>query len=71
MDGARAVRVTRLVRYGGERSEETNTTENESEMLMRRACARALSLLLERSLQATPSPLDGVASWPLLGACTM
>ena len=38
---------------------------------MRRACARALSprsfLLLEHSLQPTPSPLCGLASWPLLG----
>ena len=37
--------------------------------------ARALSprsfLLLEHSLQPTPSPLCGLASWPLLGACSM
>ena len=42
---------------------------------MRRACARALSprsfLLLEHSLGPTLSPLCGLASWPLLGACSM
>ena len=42
---------------------------------MRRACARALSprsfLRLEHSFQPTPSPLCGLASWPLLGACSM
>ena len=52
-----------------------NATENEREMLMRRACARTLSprslLLLEHRLQPTPSPLCGLASWPLLGACSM
>ena len=50
-------------------------TENKREMLMRRACARALStrsfLLLEHRLQPTPSPLCGLASWPLLNACSM
>ena len=61
---------------GGDKNEETPTTENEREMLMRRACARILSprsfLLLEHSLQPTPSPLCGLApSWPLLGACSM
>ena len=54
---------------------EKNATENEREMLMRRACARALSprsfLLLEHRLQPTPSPLCGLASWHLLGACPM
>jgi len=44
---------------------------------MRRACARALSprsfflLLLEHRFQPTTSPLCGLASWPLLGACSM
>ena len=42
---------------------------------MRRACARALSsrsfFQLEQSFQPTPSPLCGLASWPLLGACPM
>ena len=42
---------------------------------MRRACARALSprsfLLLEHSLQPAFSPLFGLASWPLLGACSI
>ena len=28
-------------------------------------------LLLEYSLQPIPSPLCGLASWPLLGACSM
>ena len=60
---------------GGDRNEETPTTENEREMPMRRACTRTLSprsfLLLEHSLQPAPSPLFGLASWPLLGACSM
>ena len=54
---------------------QTLTTENQRDMLMRRACACALSprsfLLLEHSLQSTPSPLCELASWPLLGACSM
>ena len=62
-------------RCGGDGNEVTPTTENEREMLMRRACARTLSprsfLLLEHRLQTTPSPLCGLASWPLLGACSM
>ena len=41
------------------RNDETPTKENKREMLMRRACAR------------TPSPPCGLASWPLLGACSM
>ena len=49
--------------------------ESESSMLMHRACARTPSpysfLLLEHRLQPTPSPLCGLASWPLLGACFM
>ena len=55
-------------RYAGETgtNEETPTTGNEGEMLMRRACARTLSplslLLLEHSFQPTPSPLCGLAS---------
>ena len=60
---------------GGDRNEETPTTETEREVLMRRAWARALSprsfLLLEHRSQATPSPLCGLASWPLLDACSM
>ena len=64
---------------GGDRNEEEkkekNATENEREMLMHRACARTLSprsfLLLEHHLQPTPSPLCGLASWPLLDACSM
>ena len=61
---------------GGDRNEETLKTENnEREMLMRRACARTLSpcsfLLLVHRLQPTPSPLCGLASWPLLGACSI
>ena len=59
----------------GDRNEETPKTENKREVLMRRACARALSprsfLLLEHSMQPTPSPLCGLASWPLLGACSL
>ena len=39
---------------------------------MRRAFARTPSasnyVLLEQSLQSTPSPLCGLAAWPLLGA---
>ena len=42
---------------------------------MRRACARTLSprsfFLLVLRLQPTPSPLCGLASWPLLDACSM
>ena len=59
---------------GGDRNEETPTTENEGEILMRRACARApspRSLFLEHCMHPTPSPLCGLASWPLLGACYM
>jgi hypothetical protein len=45
----------------GDRNKKTPATENEREMLMRRACARTFSprsfLLLEHSLQPTPSPL--------------
>ena len=59
---------------GGGRNGETPATENEREMLMRCACARTLSprsfLLLEHRMQPTPSPLCGLASWPLLGACS-
>ena len=44
-------------------------------MLKHRACARALSprsfLLLKYRLQPTPSPLCRLASWPLLGACSI
>ena len=62
---------------GGERNEEIPATENEGGMLMlmRRACTRALNpnslLLLGHSFQPTPSPLCGLASWPLLGAYSM
>ena len=60
---------------GGDKNEEIPTTKNEREMLMRRACARTPSprsfLLLEHRLQPTPSPLCGLASWPLLDACSM
>ena len=56
---------------GGDRNEGTKKTQ----MLMRRACARTPSphsfLLLEHRLQPTPSPLCGLASWPLLDACSM
>ena len=59
----------------GTRKKEKNATENEREMLMRRACARTLSprssLLLEHSLQPTPSLLCGLASWPPLDAYSM
>ena len=55
---------------GGNRGDETPKTDNEREMLMRRACARTPSprsfLLLERSFQPTPSLLCGLTSWPLL-----
>ena len=61
--------------HGGDRNEETPSTDNGRGMLMRRACALALSprsfLLLEHSLQPTPSPLCGLASWLLLGACSL
>ena len=60
---------------GGDRNEETPKTENKRGMLMRRVCERALSprsfLLLKHSLQPAPSPLCGLAPWPLLGACPM
>ena len=63
------------LREGDRNEKKKNAAENEREMLMRRACARTLSprsfLLLEHSLQPTPSPLCGLASWPLLGACSM
>ena len=45
------------------------------EMPMRRACARTPSprsfLLREHSMQPAPSPLCGLAPWPLLSACSM
>ena len=54
---------------------ETPKTGNKGDVPRRRACARALSprsfLLLGRSLQLTAIPLCGLASWPLLGACSM
>ena len=65
------------LRGGGRNEEKINktATENERQMLMRRACARTLSprsfLLLEHHLQPTPSPLCGLASWPLLDVCSM
>ena len=54
---------------GKDRNEETSKTENEREILMRRACARTLSprsfLLLKHSLQPTPSPHPArSADWP-------
>ena len=58
-----------------DRKGETQTAKNKREMVMRRAGARTLSprsfLLLEHSLQPTPSPHCGMAPWPLLGACSM
>jgi hypothetical protein len=67
---------TRLAssRYAGESqtNEEPPKTENERELLMRRACVRTLSpcssSLLERSLQPKPCPLCGMGSWLLLDA---
>ena len=63
------------LRAGGDMNEETPTTDNEKEMLICRACARTLSprsfLLLESSLEPTPSPLCGMAPLALLGACSM
>ena len=60
---------------GGDRNEETPKTENKIGMLMRRACAHTLSprsfSLLEQNFQPTPSPLCGLASWPLHGAFSM
>ena len=57
------------------RNEETPTAENEGEVRMRRACACTISprslFLLGRVFQPTPSPLCGLASWRLLGACSM
>ena len=51
---------------GGDKSDDTPALENEREVLMRRACARALSprspLLLEHCFQPTPSPLCELAS---------
>ena len=62
--------------HGRDRNEENPKTENKENVLMRRARARTLSprsffLLLEHSMQPTPSPLCGLASRPLLGACSM
>ena len=60
---------------GGGKNEETPAEEKERELLMRRACARALSprsfLLLEHIFQPTPSPICELALWPQLGACSM
>ena len=61
-------------RYGTRKTPQQKIIKRE--VLLRRACAHALSprsfLLLEQSLQPTPSPLCGLASWPLLlGACSM
>ena len=60
---------------GGDMNEETSARVNERQMHMRRACALALRqrsfLLLESSLKPTPSPFCGLASWPLLGVCSM
>ena len=57
------------------KKEKRNATGNEREMFMLRACARTLSprtfLVPGQRLQRTPSPLCGLASWPLLGACSM
>ena len=63
-------------RYAGETgTRKPPKTENEREVPMPRACPRALSprsfSLMEHSLQPKPSPLCGLASWPLLGACSM
>ena len=68
--------VPRLIALrGGDRNEETTKTENERDLLMRRACARTPSprsfLLLEHRLQPTLSPLCGLASWPLLDVCSI
>jgi len=57
-------------RYAGEAvTRKPPQTENEREVLIRRACARTLNprslLLLEHSTQPTPSPHYGLASWPL------
>ena len=66
-----------IVLRGGDRNKETPAMAvNKRGMLMRRVCERALSprsfLLLKHSLQPAPSPLCGLASWPLLGgACSM
>ena len=58
--------------HEGGRIEECLATGNEREMLMRRACACKLSprspLLLENSLQPTPSPLCELAWRYLLSA---
>ena len=60
-----ALRLVTLREAG--RIEETHATENEREMLMRRACARTPSprsyfLLLEHRMHSAPSPLCGLAS---------
>ena len=60
---------------GGDRNEETPATGNEKRMLICRACARALGLcrilLLQHRFQPTTSTLRELASWLLLGACSM
>ena len=64
-DGRLQIRVSDVPRLialrRGDRNEKNPVTENEREMLMRRACARTPSprsfLLLEHSLKPTPSPL--------------
>ena len=52
-------------------SSNCSSTEIERDVLMRRARARTPSprrfMLLEHSFQPTPSPLCGLAWWPLLG----
>ena len=59
------IHAPRLVALrGGGRNEETPTTKNKREM------PRGF-LLLEQSFQPTLSPLCGLASWPLLGTCSV
>jgi len=64
-----------IVLRGRDRNEGTPATGNKNGILMRRTFARTVSprsfLVLEHSLQPTPSPPCGLAQWPLLGACSM
>ena len=61
------------MRGGQERGNPLNRERERNAYAPRmRTCTQPAQLsLLEHSLQPTPSPLCGLASWPLLGACSV
>ena len=66
----------RLIALRGGRKEWGNPRNRERELnayapRLRTLSPRSFFLLLERRLQPTPSPRCGLASWPLLGACSI